>query len=113
VEEIPKDVPCVCDVGSQTVDQFLALCRGAKTIMWNGPMGLFEVAMYGESTRRLARELATLPAYRVVGGGDTVNALEQEHLVSKFDHVSVGGGAMVAFLEGQRLPGLIPLYDNA
>lgn len=112
VDKIPIDLPCACDIGSQTVAVFLELCRGAKTIMWNGPMGLFEVPTYATSTRRLARELASLPAYRVVGGGDTVNALEQERVVNTYDHVSVGGGAMVAFLEGKALPGLIPLYDN-
>lgn len=112
VDEIPDDVECACDIGSQTVAKFLALCRQAKTIMWNGPMGLFEVPAYAESTSLLARELARMPAFRVVGGGDTVNALERERVIEQFDHVSVGGGAMVAFLEGKRLPGLEPLYDD-
>jgi phosphoglycerate kinase len=111
VDAIPADLPCACDIGSSTVQTFIDHCRTAKTIMWNGPMGLFEVPAYAKSTLLLARELAGMSAFRVVGGGDTVNALERERLVSKFDHVSVGGGAMVAFLEGKPLPGLEPLYE--
>ncbi len=110
IDEIPKDLPGACDIGSESVATLINICRGAKTIMWNGPMGLFEVPAYATATKQLARELATMSAWRVVGGGDTVNALEQEKVVSKFDHVSVGGGAMVAFLEGKALPGLEPLY---
>lgn len=100
------------DIGPQSVKNIMAVCEGAKTIMWNGPLGKFEVPEYGISTKSLADQLALNSAYRVVGGGDTVKALEMYHLVQKFNHVSVGGGAMIAFLEGKQLPGLTPLYST-
>ena len=75
-------------------------------------MGHFEVDVYAKATHTLARKLAEYKGYRVVGGGDTVNALEQARVLNKYDHVSIGGGAMIAFLEGRRLPGLEPLYEN-
>lgn len=112
VDAIPADVAWVGDIGPASVKQYLDSCRGAKTVMWNGPLGLFEVPQFAEATRLMAQGLATMSGYRVVGGGDTVNVLEQERLVKKFDHVSVGGGAMIAFLEGTPMPGLIPLYQN-
>lgn len=112
VDEIPDDVPRIWDVGPQTVKSFLEVCREAKTIMWNGPVGRFEVPVYGRGTNQLARGLAELPAFRVVGGGDTVIVLEQARLLDKYNHVSVGGGALIAFLEGKRMPGLEPLYAD-
>lgn len=112
VEKITADVENIWDVGEKTIKKFLDVCHRAHTIMWNGPMGKFEIPAYGKGTLMLAKGLADLSAYRVVGGGDTVNAIEQAHLGSKFNHLSVGGGAMIAFLEGKRMPGLEPLYDN-
>ncbi len=110
VEELPRDGLGIWDIGPASVDHCLSVCRSAKTIMWNGPVGKFEVPAYALGTRQLARGLASLSALRVVGGGDTAHALELYHLVDKFDHVSVGGGAMVTMLEGSRMPGLEPLY---
>lgn len=98
------------DIGPQSVRQIIAACANAKTIMWNGPVGKFEDPAYAMGTKQVAENLAASSAYRVVGGGDTLNALEQFRLITKFDHVSVGGGAMIAFLEGKKLPGLEPLY---
>lgn len=96
----------VWDVGPETVAEFLRRCEGAETIMWNGPIGKFEVPTYSEGTRSLAVGLAEIDAYKVTGGGDTVHVLDIYGLRNKFDHVSVGGGAMVAMLEGSRMPGL-------
>ncbi|MBI4022057.1 MAG: phosphoglycerate kinase [Candidatus Andersenbacteria bacterium] len=110
VSEIPPDVGGVWDVGPRTVRQYVRICAGARTVMWNGPLGMVERPAYAAGTRRFAAELASLPAFKIVGGGDTVTALAAERLLSSFEHVSVGGGAMVALLEGQELPGLIPLY---
>ncbi|MEX2055158.1 MAG: phosphoglycerate kinase, partial [Candidatus Andersenbacteria bacterium] len=112
VDAIPENVECLGDIGPQTVASYLAAAAKAQTIMWNGPMGKFEVDGFSQATMTLAEELAKLSAFRVVGGGDTMNAIEQKHLTSKFNHVSVGGGAMIEFLEGQRMPGLEPLYGN-
>lgn len=96
----------VWDVGPETVAEFLRRCEGAATIMWNGPIGLFEVPAYSEGTRSLAMGLAEIDAYKVTGGGDTVHVLDLYGLRDKFDHVSVGGGAMVALLDGSNMPGL-------
>ena len=110
IDDIPLDAEGVWDVGPATAEHWLNVLREAATIMWNGPLGKFEVAAYAGGTRRLAAGVALLTAWRVVGGGDTVYALEQMRLTNRFDHVSVGGGAMVAFLGGEVMPGLEPLY---
>jgi phosphoglycerate kinase len=110
VSEIPSDVGGVWDVGPQTVRAYSAFCREAQTIMWNGPLGMYEEPAYRSGTRLFAEELAGLPGVRVVGGGDTVTALEQLKLTPKFNHVSVGGGAMLELLEGKEMPGLAPLF---
>lgn len=111
IDAIPADVTGIWDVGPKSVKQILDTCVGAKTVMWNGPVGRFEVAAYSTGTKALAQQLADQPSFRVVGGGDTVKALEEYRLVNKYNHVSVGGGAMIAFLEGKRMPGLETLYS--
>ncbi|MEX1997198.1 MAG: phosphoglycerate kinase [Candidatus Andersenbacteria bacterium] len=111
VEALPPQTKGLWDIGPATVKLFVDLCAGAKTVMWNGPVGKFEIPAYAAATIYLAQHLATLKAFRVVGGGDTMNAIEQQRLTSKYDHVSVGGGAMIAYLEGKRMPGLEPLYQ--
>jgi phosphoglycerate kinase len=110
IADIPKDAQGVWDIGEKSVRQIIDVCKSAQTVMWNGPVGRFEVPAYAAATLQLVEELAVLPAYRVIGGGDTVTALEQARKISKFDHVSVGGGAMIALLEGKKMPGLEPLY---
>jgi len=97
-------------LGQETIDAFLKRCKGAKTIMWNGPVGKFEEECYAQGTNELAKGLADMKTDVVVGGGETALALERIKLVNKFKHVSVGGGAMVAVLDGSRMPGLEPLY---
>lgn len=110
VDEIPEQVEGIWDIGPKTAANWLIAASQAKTIMWNGPVGKFEEEAYAKSTNALAQEIAKMDAFRIVGGGDTVNALEQLNLLDNYDHVSVGGGAMVAFLEGAAMPGLEPLY---
>lgn len=110
VENIPPTVEGSWDIGPKSVENILNVCRSAKTIMWNGPVGMFEVPAYATATFSLAQELAKLPVYRVVGGGETVNAIERQRVKSKYDHISTGGGAMIEFMEGERMPGLEPLY---
>jgi phosphoglycerate kinase len=100
----------VWDVGREAVAEIIEYAKKSQTVLWNGPLGRCEVPPYDQATRQLARNLAQLKAFTVVGGGDTVNILEQEGLVDKFSHVSVGGGALVAFLEGSKMPALEPLY---
>lgn len=110
VEELATSAQPVWDIGAKSVAAILTKCAGAKTVLWNGPVGRFEVPAYAVGTRQLAQGLAGQAAWRVVGGGDTVVEIEKAGLVEKFDHVSVGGGALVAYLEGKPLPGLVPLY---
>lgn len=109
IEKLEAAMPA-WDIGPETVKEFAKACRSAKTIVWNGPMGRVEVEQYMAGTTSLAKALASLSAYRVVGGGDTVTALHKVGLAEAFDHMSVGGGAMIAFLEGKQMPALEVLY---
>lgn len=109
----PKDMPAhvggVWDIGPKSIEQIKQVCDTAKTIIWNGPVGRVEVDAYQIGTTSLVDYLSANSAYRVIGGGDTVNVLEKMNKVAAFNHVSVGGGAMLEFLEGKRMPGLEPL----
>lgn len=105
---IPEHIGGVWDIGPKSVDRIIAACNGAKTIIWNGPVGRVEVPAYERGTASLVNYLASHSAYRVIGGGDTVNVLEKMNKIEAFNHVSVGGGAMLEFLEGKRMPGLEP-----
>lgn len=111
IDAIPKGTTDLWDIGPKSTHAIVKVCQTANTVMWNGPVGRFEVPAYSLATKAVATALANMPAYRVVGGGDTVNALELLRITDKYDHVSVGGGAMIAFLEGKRMPGLEPLYS--
>lgn len=106
---IAESVGGVWDIGPKSIAQIQAACENAKTIIWNGPVGRVEIPAYMEGTKSLVNFLAMHSAYRVIGGGDTVNVLETMKKVAMFNHVSVGGGAMLEFLEGKRMPGLEPL----
>lgn len=100
------------DVGPKTVDLYIAECRKAKTIFWNGPLGVFEKAPFFEGTFNFARKLATIPAIKVVGGGDSVAAIEQAKVASGFSHLSTGGGASLEFIEQGTLPGISALIET-
>jgi 3-phosphoglycerate kinase len=94
------------DIGSATSDFFRVRLRRSKTIFWNGPMGLFEHDSFARGTFEVAKTLATCGAYTVVGGGDSLSALNKSGLTEKISHVSTGGGASLEFLEGVELPGI-------
>lgn len=97
----------VIDIGPDATKHFAQLLRGAKTVIWNGPLGITEMKGGEKSTLALAKGVAKLKgAHSIVGGGETVEFLEKHSLVGKFSHVSTGGGAMLAFLGGEPMPGL-------
>jgi phosphoglycerate kinase len=94
------------DIGPKTLDRYRQRILGAKTVFWNGPMGLFEQKPWAEGTFGVARAMADSPAVTVVGGGDSAAAVEEAGLVAKMKHVSTGGGASLEFIEGRVLPGI-------
>ncbi len=113
VGEVPKDWSIV-DIGPDTIATYTAHLDKAKTIFWNGPMGIFEIAPFAEGTNAMARSIAGRTAkgvVTVVGGGDSVAAVEQLGLIDQMSHVSTGGGASLEFVEGKTLPGVAALLD--
>jgi phosphoglycerate kinase len=99
------------DVGPKTVKAVGKLLSNAKTVVWNGPMGVFEFKAFAKGTRDVARMVADCKGLTVVGGGDSVAAVNQFNLSDKIDHVSTGGGASLEYLEGKALPGVIALKE--
>jgi phosphoglycerate kinase len=100
------------DIGPKTVQSYVDALKGAKTVVWNGPMGVFEMAAFGKGTEALARAVAAATvqgAFTVVGGGDSVAAAEKLGITGKLSHVSTGGGASLELLEGKVLPGVAAL----
>lgn len=97
----------ILDIGPQTVLQFEKIIKNAGTIIWNGPMGLFELDKFAKGTGAIAKAIAESEAYSVIGGGDTIEACHKFAIPEeKFSHISTGGGAMIEFLEGKILPGI-------
>lgn len=114
IKSIPADHYGV-DIGEKSTGQIADLIKNAKTIVWNGPMGIFEIDAYAKGTEAVARAIAdvtTKGAISIVGGGDSVAALEKFNLKSSISHVSTGGGASLEYLEGKELPGLRVLKDK-
>jgi phosphoglycerate kinase len=108
---IPAD-RMVVDVGPDTVAQIVSSCRSAGTVVWNGPLGIYEVEAFAEGTRGVAQALAESSAETVVGGGDLAAALQQLGIADRITHVSTGGGATLEFLEGRVLPGVAVLRER-
>ena len=103
------------DIGPDTIAKFSAELAGAKTIVWNGPMGVFEMPAFAKGTLEIARAVAAATAKgatSIVGGGDSVAAIHQAGLADKVSHISTGGGASLEFLGGRKLPGVEALTNK-
>jgi phosphoglycerate kinase len=102
----------ILDVGPKSVEAFGAVLKKAKTVVWNGPMGVFEFPAFAAGTVAIAKALASTSATTIIGGGDSAAAVEQAGLADKMTHISTGGGASLEFLEGKVLPGVAALQDK-
>lgn len=111
VENIPQEKMAL-DIGPATVELYEQALEGVQTIFWNGPMGVFEVDEFAQGTMAIAKAVAQSGAYSIVGGGDSVAAVEKAGLAEKISHISTGGGASLEFLEGKELPGVKVLQDK-
>lgn len=109
--EIPSNLIGV-DIGEKTREKFAQIIKRAKLVVWNGPMGVFEIRSFAEGTLAIAKAMAESGAITIVGGGDSAAAVEQLGFADKMTHISTGGGASLEFLEGKELPGVAVLNDK-
>lgn len=100
------------DIGPKTIELYAEELRKAKTVIWNGTVGVAEFAAFAEGTNKLAQVLAELDATTIIGGGDTAAAIQKAGVADKMTHVSTGGGASLEFIEGKKLPGIECLLDK-
>jgi len=109
-DAIPSDL-MVVDLGPASIRRYAAAIAGARTVFWNGPMGVFEVDAFSQGTMAIATAMAECPGFTVVGGGESVLAIRRAGVADRIDHVSTGGGASLAFLTGDELPALAALEE--
>ncbi|MDW7675317.1 MAG: phosphoglycerate kinase [Bacillota bacterium] len=109
--EVPAEWMAL-DIGEKTGTEFAGIVTGAKTVIWNGPMGVFEMDAFSKGTFSVAKALADSAALSIVGGGDSVAAIEKMGVAEKITHISTGGGASLEFLEGKKLPGIDVLAEK-
>ena len=100
------------DIGPKTQELYAEEVKSAKTVVWNGPMGAFEMAPFAAGTLKIAQAVADADCVSVIGGGDSVSAVKKSGLADKMTHISTGGGASLEFLEGKALPGVVALTDK-
>ena len=112
VDQVGAD-EMVLDMGPDTTEMYAGLLKNAGTIVWNGPVGVFEFDQFGEGTRMLAHAIAESPAFSIAGGGDTLAALDKYGVTDRISYVSTGGGAFLEFLEGKTLPAVAILEERA
>ena len=110
VDQVSPDV-AIYDIGARSAARCASVIAGARTVFWNGPMGVFERPAFASGTRAVAEAVAAATAFTVVGGGDSLAAIAQLNLAPRIDHLSTGGGASLEFLEGRELPGIEVIPD--
>ncbi|MBN3554363.1 phosphoglycerate kinase [Fictibacillus nanhaiensis] len=112
IDSIPSDWEGL-DIGTKTIEKYVKVIKESKLVIWNGPMGVFEIDAFANGTRSVANALAeATDTYSVIGGGDSAAAVEKFGLADKMSHISTGGGASLEFMEGKELPGVIALNDR-
>ncbi|TAA71944.1 phosphoglycerate kinase [Planococcus salinarum] len=111
IEEIPSDWMGL-DIGPETADLYEDVIKNSALVIWNGPMGVFEMEPFANGTRSVAQAMAVTEAYTIIGGGDSAAAVEKFEVADKMDHISTGGGASLEFMEGKELPGVSALTDK-
>lgn len=102
----------IMDVGNATIQDYIAVIKQAKTILWNGPLGVFEQPEFAHGTEQLARAIASSNAFSVAGGGDTITAIDKFGLSDKISYISTGGGAFLEYIEGKQLPSIVALINK-
>ncbi|MDE6636141.1 MAG: phosphoglycerate kinase, partial [Lachnospiraceae bacterium] len=110
-DKIPADMQGL-DIGTKTAEMFADAVKNAKTVVWNGPMGVFENPILAKGTLAVAKAMADADATTIIGGGDSAAAVNQLGYGSKMSHISTGGGASLEFLEGKELPGIAAANDK-
>ena len=111
LDSIPKDWEGL-DIGPKTAELYANVIGNSKLIIWNGPMGVFELEPFENGTKRVAEAMAKTTGYTIIGGGDSAAAVEKFNVAEEMDHISTGGGASLEFMEGKELPGVTALDDN-
>ena len=111
MDAIPEDWQGL-DIGTETAELYAKVIEESKLIIWNGPMGVFEMEPFAGGTKRVAQAMADTKGYTIIGGGDSAAAVEKFGVGDKMDHISTGGGASLEFMEGKDLPGVSALNDN-
>lgn len=111
IDAIPSDWMGL-DIGPKTAENYAEVIKQSKLIIWNGPMGVFEMEKFANGTKTVADAMATTDGYTIIGGGDSAAAVEKFEVASKMDHISTGGGASLELMEGKELPGIVALNDK-
>jgi phosphoglycerate kinase len=112
VDDVAED-DLILDIGPQTAHIVAALMKEAKTIIWNGPLGVFEFDQFGEGTKEMAEAIADSDAFSIAGGGDTLAAVDKYGITDRISYISTGGGAFLEFVEGKVLPAVAMLEARA
>jgi phosphoglycerate kinase len=111
IDAIPSDWMGL-DIGPKTAENYAEIIKASKLIIWNGPMGVFEMEKFANGTKTVADAMAATEGYTIIGGGDSAAAVEKFEVASKMDHISTGGGASLELMEGKELPGIVALNDK-